>query len=802
MKALRFIARWLDIRPNEGREVILSILGSFLLLAFVVLARSMREASYLTAFGVRALPYITAGAVCLTLPAVGLFTRLLGSRSPWKVVRVLLLLLGAGLGALWALALWNPVGIVLFYLWAAVGALLLTSGFWVLAAETFALRGAKRLFSLIIAGGTMGTVVMGLSLDWVTKRLEMIWLGPLLMAILLLFFVVESLLWRASPATSGVEGDGSPGQFPSSQTVSFSVRDNVAAIWDSPYLRTMALILLGATLASTIVDYQFKEFAQAYVGTGSELTGFLGAFYGWTGGLALLMQLLVAARILSSGGVVLGLVILPLMLLLGSSAFLVAPGLVIAILLRGGDFSLRKSLLRPMMEFLYVPLSAAFRRRTKSFIDVVVDSTGEGAGALVWFLLVNLIGFSSRSLAALVAGISIYLIILSRRMGRLYLDEIVRRLRDPDTGPKEVSLGEMLNETHLLTASYSHMDLQGLLGQAADFSRAGSGPGKAPSLADEAGDFPGGTPAPGYGPAMQKRSSAVGPEPEESIARDAHVDTLTSLRSPNNELVLRAVQSVDRWDEDHIRALTSLLVRNAVRETAVTKLLEIGDPAVGVLSEVLIDESADFVVRRRIPRALAGIGGGKAEKALYKALHCRRFEVRYRAAIALVRLMKRGLLKVTSEGRPAVWGAVKKEVETNRPVWEMQKLLDDFNVDEEDELVARRVGVRGELSLEHTFRMLTLVLDPDPVRAAFHGIVLDDGGLKSFALEYLEQVLPADIRERLWLFIGDVSEYRKAEELRSIDRVVSDLMSSRATLFGGERERDALKKLLKDRDDQ
>ena len=50
------------------------------------------------------------------------------------------------------------------------------------------------------------------------------------------------------------------------------------------------------------------------------------------------------------------------------------------------------------------------------------------------------------------------------------------------------------------------------------------------------------------------------------------------------------------------------------------------------------------------------------------------------------------------------------------------------------------------------------------------------------------------------MFIGDVSEYRKAQEMRPIGKVVSDLMSSRATLFGGERERNALKRLLKDRD--
>jgi hypothetical protein len=87
------------------------------------------------------------------------------------------------------------------------------------------------------------------------------------------------------------------------------------------------------------------------------------------------------------------------------------------------------------------------------------------------------------------------------------------------------------------------------------------------------------------------------------------------------------------------------------------------------------------------------------------------------------------------------------------------------------------------------------------VRAAFHGIILDDPNLKSFALEYLEQVLPTQIRQRLWLFIGDVSERRQRRALRELDRVVDDLMASHATLFVGAEERDALRRLIDESED-
>ena len=124
----------------------------------------------------------------------------------------------------------------------------------------------------------------------------------------------------------------------------------------------------------------------------------------------------------------------------------------------------------------------------------------------------------------------------------------------------------------------------------------------------------------------------------------------------------------------------------------------------------------------------------------------------------------------------------------------MQKLLDGEPA--EDDLVSQRLGVRGELSLEHTFRLLSLIMEPEVVRAAFHGIILDDEKLKSFSLEYLEQVLPADVRKKLWPFIGDISDQKRRRSLRPLNEVVSDLMTTGATLFADAKDKEALRQIL------
>jgi hypothetical protein len=50
----------------------------------------------------------------------------------------------------------------------------------------------------------------------------------------------------------------------------------------------------------------------------------------------------------------------------------------------------------------------------------------------------------------------------------------------------------------------------------------------------------------------------------------------------------------------------------------------------------------------------------------------------------------------------------------------------------------------------HVFTPLALVLPTEPLRIAFRGWHTDDPALRGTALEYLENVLPHQIRDRLW----------------------------------------------------
>jgi HEAT repeat protein len=588
---------------------------------------------------------------------------------------------------------------------------------------------------------------------------ELTWLIPMLMGLLLLFLLVQFFLPKhEDPRNSADDKEDESSQ---------SVRENLKLIAGSRHLKIIASIVFIATMAGTLVDYQFKDFARVAYDADADLAGFFGAFYGWTGGIALFVQLVLASRLMSTLGVSGVLSTLGTINMLGAFGVMLVPGLASVTALRGANNSFRSSLYRPTLEFLYVPIPAELRRKTKSFIDTVVDSGGEGVGAVIVFSLVTLGGIQSRFLGLAVAVLAGVFIGLSRRMGTQYFDTIVQRLK---VGEEELEKSSDDPRRGLLSATFSRIELQSVMIDAGMLVTA-RGKEKTPSMPLETQDVP--------------VTGSVQPLEER-------------LKSSDHRVVEAALEEVEEWDDATVAAVVRLLARDVLLEKVVAKVTACSEACLPQLIECLRDENTDFVIRRRIPRALDRIDSVDVVEVLLDALTANRFEVRYRSAIALARKQRRDSAWSRRDWKALVWQAIRSEVGRGRPVWELQKLLDGFDSGTDD-LVEDRVGARGELSLEHTFRLLSLVLDPKPVRASFHGILYGDQSLISFALEYLEQVLPTDVRKRLWLLIGDMSEYQKSRAIRPLDKVVEELVGTHATLFAGDLERDALRKMLEDR---
>ncbi|MGB5878518.1 MAG: Npt1/Npt2 family nucleotide transporter, partial [Thermoanaerobaculia bacterium] len=451
MRSFRHLIDWLDIRPRELKPLLLCFGGAFFLIAAFVLSRSLREAFYLATFDVRTLPYITVGTTVLGLPTVALFAWALTRFNARKVVRVCLVVFGLGLAVLMPLIAEVEAAVVAFYLWTALGTMVIASGFWIVASEQFALREAKRLFGLISAGGTAGAMVMGNSLRYLTRQFDLVWLVPLLVALVGLLFVTQFLL------PSGMESKTEK-KTREDDKVS-SAREGLKLVWGTPHLAMIATIVMLATMSSTLVDYQFKEAVRATLTTKQELASFFGSFYGWTGAASLLIQLFLTSRLMAARGVAISLSLLPVALMMGSVGVLLFPALLTATLLRGADNSLRKSLHRSVLEVCYVPLPSLLRRKTKTFIDTVLDSLAEGLGAGVVFIWVTWGNMPSRYLSVVVMALCSAFLYVNRRMGRVYFETVVDRLKGGSQEADQLMADADFHGRDLLNATFTRLDI-------------------------------------------------------------------------------------------------------------------------------------------------------------------------------------------------------------------------------------------------------------------------------------------------------------------------------------------------------
>jgi hypothetical protein len=214
----------------------------------------------------------------------------------------------------------------------------------------------------------------------------------------------------------------------------------------------------------------------------------------------------------------------------------------------------------------------------------------------------------------------------------------------------------------------------------------------------------------------------------------------------------------------------ALLARRDVYAAAVDALREVAPRSVPRLSEALLDPEQSFAIRRRVPRVLEAVASRESALALTRGLDDARFEVRYRCALALARLARR----VPSLAPPfeRVHEVVRRELEADREVWEGRIVLDE---DEGAPLADRRARIQR--SLEHVFTLLGLASDPEPLRLSLRALAGEDRALRGTALEYLENVLPDDIREGLFGMIDARLELRRR---RSREELVDELVRSLA----------------------
>ena len=168
-----------------------------------------------------------------------------------------------------------------------------------------------------------------------------------------------------------------------------------------PFIIGIATIVALSAIVTTLVDYQFKMIASSSFPKEADLVAFFGTFYSIAGAASIIMQFFITGPVLSRFGVLLGLLILPFFLILGSTSILLAPVLLSASFAKFSDQTFKFTINNSSMELIWLPVPADIRKTFKPQVSGTIKSIAEGLGGLTTFFLVKVIALPYLSIISL-----------------------------------------------------------------------------------------------------------------------------------------------------------------------------------------------------------------------------------------------------------------------------------------------------------------------------------------------------------------------------------------------------------------
>ncbi|MEH6407088.1 MAG: Npt1/Npt2 family nucleotide transporter, partial [Leeuwenhoekiella sp.] len=278
---------------------------------------------------------------------------------------------------------WLNTGFLyVYYVISGIFAVLTTSQFWLLANMVFNAREAKRLFGFIgsgaIAGGIFGGYLTNIFAPLIGNAFMLIIASVLILMCIPILFTIYKKGYVSRAATAASRNS--------------EITDSAFRIMlKSKHLTYLALIVGLSVIIAKLVDFQFSDFASRAIPDSDDLASFFGFWFSTSNLASLVIQLFLTNRVVERLGVNSSLLILPLGIALGSLLFLTVPELWVLVLIKGIDGSLKQSVNKAATELAMVPISLEIKNKTKSFIDVVVDSVATGiAGCLLIFVIKGL----------------------------------------------------------------------------------------------------------------------------------------------------------------------------------------------------------------------------------------------------------------------------------------------------------------------------------------------------------------------------------------------------------------------------
>lgn len=395
--AYRLLRRAIDLRPDEVRGLVWSWLYIFSVLSSYYIMRPIRDEMGV-ASGVETLPWLFTGTLLgmmlVNPPFAALVARLPRVRFISAAYRFfmanlllffLLLKVATPEQNIW-------VGRI-FFIWTSVFNLFVVSVFWALMVDVFDAGQGKRLFGVISAGATLGSI-LGSSLTATLSRhvgSTYLLLGSAFLLEIAVFSVRRlsrlSEALRLRPAARGVEAP-----------IGGNILSGFTHAFRSRYLLNISVYMLLYSITSTFLYFEQATIVNRNFADRAARTTFFAQVDLVVNVLTLGAQLFLTERLLRGLGMALTLTLLPALSVLGFVTLGLTPTVAIIVMFQVLRRTSNFAVARPTREVLFTVIPREDKYKAKSFIDTVIYRSGDQIGAWSYALL-SALGLSLTGIA-------------------------------------------------------------------------------------------------------------------------------------------------------------------------------------------------------------------------------------------------------------------------------------------------------------------------------------------------------------------------------------------------------------------
>ena len=383
---MNFIKNIIKIKSGEGKMVLTFFMFSFFTIAMGLVAKTARDAYFLSRFDKSILPLMFLAIAIVISPILTFYTKLskkLAARTVFMITCSIF-----AVSFIFLQAIMTGYVIPIAYIWIEIAVAIMIIQFWSYAGESFEPQQAKRLFGIIAGGGSFAVMLIGMTLKPYVKTFgtdELLFISAGFLGLAFLFGNL-SIQYFKKDQTKGPKRPIKKAQKKKKM---------------DPFIVGIATIVALSAIVTTLVDYQFKMIASATFPEETDLVGFFGTFYSIAGAASIIMQFFITGPLLSRFGILLGLLILPFFLILGSTSILLAPVLLSASFAKFSDQTFKFTINSSSLELIWLPVPPEIRKVIKPQVSGTIKSIAEGIGGLVTFLLVKIIALPYLSIVSL-----------------------------------------------------------------------------------------------------------------------------------------------------------------------------------------------------------------------------------------------------------------------------------------------------------------------------------------------------------------------------------------------------------------